>query len=44
MDEIDEGIRVGGQLIRTVRYADNQATVASSAEGLQLMHSKKSIS
>ena len=37
LDKIDEGIRVGGHLIRTVRYADDQATVASSVEGLQLM-------
>ena len=24
MDKIDEGIRVGGHLIRTLRYADDQ--------------------
>ena len=37
LDQVDEGIRVGGHLIKTVRYADDQATVASSANGLQLM-------
>ena len=37
LDGIDEGIWVGRYVIRTVRYADDQATVASSVEGLQLM-------
>ena len=40
LDEIDEGIRVRGYLlylIRKVPYADDQATVNCSVEGLQLM-------
>ena len=31
---------MGGRLIKTVRYANDQATVASSAEGLQRMMDK----
>ena len=34
---VNEGIRVGGHLIKTVRFADDQATLASSVKGLQLM-------
>ena len=37
---VNEGIRVGGHLIKTVRFADDQATLASSVKGLQLMTSK----
>ena len=37
---VNEGIRVGGHLIKTVRFADDQATLASSVKGLQLMMSK----
>ena len=37
---VNEGIRVGGHLIKTVRIADDQATLASSVKGLQLMTSK----
>ncbi|KAG7481641.1 hypothetical protein JOB18_001036 [Solea senegalensis] len=40
LGQVDEGIRVGGHLIKTVRYTDEQATVASSAHGLQLMMDK----
>ena len=37
---MNEGIRVGGHLIKTVRFADDQATLATSVEGLQLMMDK----
>ena len=37
---VNEGIRVGGHLIKTVRFADDQATLASSLKGLQLMMNK----
>ena len=37
---VNEGIRVGGHLIKTVHFADDQATVASSVKGLQLMTGK----
>ena len=37
---VNEGIRVGGHLIKTVRFADDQATLASSVKGLQLMMGK----
>ena len=32
---LDEGVIVGGVLIRSVRYADDQATLAVTADGLQ---------
>ena len=35
MEGINEGIKVGGMLERDVRFADDQAMVASSQEGLQ---------
>ena len=38
--DANEGIRVGGYLIKTVRFADDQATLASSVKGLQLMMGK----
>ena len=37
---VNEGIRVGGHLIKTVRFADDQATLANSVKGLQLMMNK----
>ena len=37
---VNEVIRVGGHLIKTVRFADDQATLASSVKGLQLMMGK----
>ena len=40
LSSVNEGIRVGGHLIKTVRFADDQATLASSVKGLQLMMGK----
>ena len=37
---VNEVIRVGGHLIKTVHLADDQATLASSVNGLQLMTGK----
>ena len=37
---VNKVIRVGGHLIKTVRFADDQATLASSVNGLQLMTGK----
>ena len=37
MENIAEGITVGGQLITAIRFADDQAMVASSEEGLQVI-------
>ena len=37
---VDEGIRVGGLLIKTVHFADDQATLATSVKGQQLMMDK----
>jgi len=35
MDEIEEGVRVGGELLKDVRFADDQGMVANTEEGLQ---------
>ena len=37
---VNKSIRVGGHLIKTVRFADDQATLANSVKGLQLMMGK----
>ena len=37
---VNEGIQVGGHLIKTVRFADDQVTLASSVKGLQRMMGK----
>src|SRR6218665_145401 len=35
MEEIEEGIKVGGKLVKDVRFADDQGMVAGTEEGLQ---------
>ena len=44
LSSVNEGIRVGGHLIlfciKTVHFADDQATLAGSFKGLQLMMDK----
>src|SRR6218665_3820086 len=35
MEEIEEGIKVGGKLLKDVRFADDQGMVAGSEGGLQ---------
>src|SRR5215471_5159924 len=35
IDEIEEGVVVGGRLLKDVRLADDQAMVAGSSDGLQ---------
>src|SRR6476619_6754958 len=35
LENVEEGIRVGGKLIRDVKYADDQETVANTKAGLQ---------
>ena len=37
---VNESIRVGGHLIKTVHFADDQATLASAVKGLQLIMGK----
>ncbi len=37
LEKIDEGVKVGGQLVKALRFADDQAMVASNQEGLQRM-------
>ena len=35
MEDIDEGVMVGGKLLKDVRFADDQGMVADSEDGLQ---------
>ena len=35
MEDIDEGVMVGGKLLKDVRFADDQGVVADSEDGLQ---------
>jgi hypothetical protein len=35
MEDINEGVKVGGELLKDVRFADDQAMVASTERGLQ---------
>lgn len=37
MENIEAGVRVGGELVKDVRFADDQAMVASTEEGLQCL-------
>jgi len=37
LDTIEEGVRVGGELVKDVRFADDQGMVASTEAGLQRM-------
>ena len=37
---VNEGIRVGGLVVKTVRFADDQATLVISVKGQQLMMDK----
>ena len=40
LSRVNEGIRVGGLLIKTVRFVDDQPTLATSVKGQQLMMDK----
>ena len=35
LENVEEGIRVGGELIKDVKYADDQGMVANTEAGLQ---------
>ena len=37
LEEMNEGVKVGGRLIKALRFADDQAMMAHSQEGLQRM-------
>ena len=37
LDDLEEGVKVGGMLVKSVRFADDQAMIARSEEGLQHM-------
>lgn len=40
MEDIEEGVKVGGRLIKALRFADDQAMLATTQEGLQKMMDK----
>jgi hypothetical protein len=40
MEDVEEGVKIGGQWVRDVRFADDQAMVASTEEGLQTIMNK----
>ena len=40
MEETDEGVKVGGRLIKALRFADDQSMLATTQAGLQKMMDK----
>jgi len=40
MEDVEDGVHVGGHVIQAVRFADDQAMIASSVEGLQNIMTK----
>jgi hypothetical protein len=40
MDNIEEGVNVGGEIVRDVRFADDQGMIASTEAGLQKIMDK----
>ena len=40
MIDLDEGVQVGGNWLKDVRFADDQGMVASNEQGLQLILNK----
>ena len=40
LEDLDVGVKVGGELYKDVRFADDQAMIASTEEGLQRMMNK----
>ena len=40
MEKVEEGVRIGGHRIQAVRFADDQAMTASTADGLQNIMTK----
>ena len=40
MEDVEEGIKIGGQWVKDVRFADDQAMVSNTEEGLQLIMNK----
>ena len=35
MEDVEEGVRVGGELLKDVKFADDQGMVAQTEKGLQ---------
>ena len=40
IEDVDEGLKVGGQLLQTIMFADDQEVVADTERGLQRMMDK----
>ena len=40
MEDVEEGVKIGGQWVKDVRFADEQAMVANTEEGLQSIMNK----
>src|SRR6188768_2573554 len=40
MEEVEEGVKVGGKLVKALRFADDQAMLATTQAGLQKMMDK----
>ena len=40
IEDVDEGLKVGGQLPQTIKFADDQAVLADTERGLQEMMDK----
>ena len=40
LEYLEEGIKVGGEVVKTIRFADDKAVVCSTKEGLQRMISE----
>ena len=40
IEDVDKGLKVGGQLLQTIKFADDQAVVADTQRGLQRMMDK----
>ena len=40
LEDLEDGIKVGGEIVKTIRFADDKAVVCSTREGLQRMINK----
>ena len=40
LEDLEDGIKVGGEIVKTIRFADDKAVVCSTKEGLQRMINK----
>lgn len=40
MEDLEDGIKVGGEIVKTIRFCDNKAVVCPAKGGLQRMLNK----